>query len=152
MRTQCCRRRGGTCCPAKAMLMSYWRAKPTSPLWRETSTTPSLGNSLLPLRDKLVLKPPRPNPVHASMRDRRSGNTPPVSPCSSVKNPRNRCQQHIAPVEMRRSLIEMRKPKQQRRHYQRCRPPHAPFQKILQPPAKIKLFGHCNEEKDPHPR
>src|ERR1700685_2531779 len=81
-------------------------------------------------------KPPRPNPIYARVGNGRGGNSPPLPPRAPIKNPGNHGQQYIAPVEMRRTFIEMRKPKQQRRDNQRRQPPHTPLKKILQPSAE----------------
>src|ERR1700685_2510013 len=96
-------------------------------------------------------KPPRPNPIYARVGNGRGGNSPPLPPRAPIKNPGNRGQQYIAPVEMRRTFIEMRKPKQQRRDNQRRQPHHTPLQKILQPSAKKKFFRHRNKQEDSDP-
>src|ERR1039458_8214187 len=99
----------------------------------------------------LLLKPQPPQPIHAGMSNRRSRHAPPRTPCAPIKNPRDRRQQHIAPIKMYGPLIEVRQPEQHRCNHQSCTPTYAPLQQVLPPGAKEEFFRHCGQEKYPHP-
>src|SRR5208282_2561945 len=54
-----------------------------------------------------LLKPERPDGVHAGVGDRRGRHSPLFAPCPAVENPGDASQQDIAPVKVRRSFVEM---------------------------------------------
>ena len=67
------------------------------------------------------------------------------------KSPR-RLQHNVAPVEVRRTFIEMREPEQNRSDHERCPASQAPFQQILHPGAKKEFLGTSDENEDIDPR
>src|SRR5271154_6402738 len=85
------------------------------------------------------------------MSDRRGRHTAILPPRPSVENSRNRRQQHITPVEVRRPLIEVREPEQERRYYQSRAPSHSPLEQILHPASKEEFLGHGSKEKYRNP-
>jgi hypothetical protein len=74
-----------------------------------------------------------------------------LTPGEPIENAGQGCQQDIAPVESRRTLIEMRKAKQGRSDEKSPRRPDPAIEKILHPATKEKFFRHGNkkERKDP---
>src|ERR1017187_7758649 len=54
-----------------------------------------------------LLKPERPDGVHAGVGDRRGRHSPLFAPCPAVEDTGDACQQNVAPVEVRRSFVEM---------------------------------------------
>jgi hypothetical protein len=53
------------------------------------------------------LEPQSPYPIDAGVGDGRGWYAPPFAPRSSIENPRDGGQQYIAPIEMRRTLVEV---------------------------------------------
>jgi hypothetical protein len=58
-------------------------------------------------RDDWGLEPQSPYPIDAGVGDGRGWYAPPFAPRSSIENPRDGGQQYIAPIEMRRTLVEV---------------------------------------------
>src|ERR1700677_1097502 len=73
------------------------------------------------------LKPQSPYPVDAGVCDGRCSHAPVLAPSPAVENPRNRSQQDVAPIEMRRSFVEVRKPEKCRGDHQSRAPSYPAF-------------------------
>jgi len=56
---------------------------------------------------ELPSEPQRPDGIHAGMGDRRGRHPTVLSPGTPIENSRNRRQNHIAPIEVRRALVEV---------------------------------------------
>ncbi len=98
-----------------------------------------------------TLKPERPYGVDAGVGDCRSRHAAILAPCAAIEDSGDACHQDVAPVEVGRSFIEMREAEQRGRNPERRSASHPPFQKILDPGAKIKFLGNGNEDKDIDP-
>jgi hypothetical protein len=70
-----------------------------------------------------------------------------LKPRTAIENAREQCQQHIAPIEVDRAFVEVRKPEQGCGDEQGAYGPNAPLEKILHPAAKKKLFRDGNKEE-----
>src|ERR1700733_10669291 len=79
------------------------------------------------------------------MGHRRSSYAALLTPCTSIKDPRQCGQHYILPVEVRKA-------EQNRCCYQRPARPQPPLQQVLHPPAEENLLGNCDKEKRKHPR
>ncbi len=82
----------------------------------------------------------------------RCPNTALLTPRTAIKNSRQHCEQDIAPIEMYRTLVEVRQPKEHSRNSQRPAPANATLQKVLYPAAEEKLLGNGNKEERKDPR
>jgi hypothetical protein len=74
-----------------------------------------------------------------------------LKPRTAIENARQRCQQHIAPIEVDGAFVEVRKPKQGCGDEQCAYASHPSFEKILHPATEKELFrdGDKEEGEDP---
>jgi len=70
-----------------------------------------------------------------------------LAPGAAVKNSRDGCEQDVGPIEMGGAFIEVRESEEDGRDHQRRTPSDAALQQVLQPGAKVELFGDGSEEK-----
>src|SRR5208337_3914133 len=86
------------------------------------------------------------------MRNGRRAHAPLSAPGAPVKDPGQRGQQHVLPIEVRGSLVEMRQSEQARGYKQSPVPAQAFFQQILQPAAEKQLLRDRDKKEGEKPR
>src|SRR5208282_1053884 len=89
-------------------LSLYFHIFGLAPQWRAGRPARLNGRAACPSTSSgPLLKPERPDGIHAGVGDRRGRHSPSFAPCPAVEDPGDAGQQDVAPVEVRRSFVEV---------------------------------------------